>query len=253
MGLWVDRIGEATDERRMVPLRILGQYAAVFIVSGSGWFASSTTGRLPVAANDVMLLFPDEPAHYAADASWRTLWILWNGAEAARLEECGYLHPKHPIVADRLHAVRQAHAELKLILELEGRDAILRRKIVVMNMIHLLYQASVRGRPQTDARINDAVQFLVERSAEPFSLPMTAARYHLSSTHFRRLFKSYTGVGPLQFVTAQRVVRAKELLAEGAAIKTAAAHAGFRDVFHFMRVFKKVAGITAGQFTTRER
>jgi len=80
MGLWVDRIGEATDQPSERPLRILGQYAAVVVVEGAGWFASKTAGRISVARHDVMLLFPNEPAHYSPDVSWRTLWIVWNGA-----------------------------------------------------------------------------------------------------------------------------------------------------------------------------
>ncbi len=234
-------------------MRLLGQYAAVYVKKGKGWFASRTTGRLAVAEHGVIFLFPEEPAHYGPDTSWETLWVVWNGEEAARLEQCGYISAKRPVVEDRLQVVRQAHAELKLILDSEGRDAVLRRKIVVMNMIQMLYHSSMRRRPRTDERIEEAVRFLAEHSAEPFSLPATASRCHLSAAQFRRLFKSYTGLGPLRYVATQRVTRAKELLADGLPIKMASARTGFRDVFHFMRVFKKVTGMTAGQFAARER
>lgn len=248
IGLWVDRVGEETTLAGQPRLRILGQYAAVFVVEGEGWFESRTIGRVAVSRHTALLLFPDEPARYGPDVEWRTEWVVWNGEDAAHLEKCGYLTPKRPVLPDTLQAVRQAHAELKPIINLEGRDAALRRKIVVLNMVQLLYRALLHNRRRADGRIEEAARFLSEHAAEPFSLPRAAARAHLSAAQFRRLFTDYTGMGPLRFVTAQRVARAKELLAAGAPIKTAGARAGFRDVFHFMRVFKRTTGVTAGQF-----
>ena len=52
----------------------------------------------------------------------------------------------------------------------------------------------------------------------------------------------------MDFITSLRISRAKQLLAEGKSIKEVAALVGYSDVFYFMRIFKKVTGITPGQF-----
>ena len=75
-----------------------------------------------------------------------------------------------------------------------------------------------------------------------------AARVHLSPTHFRRLFREQTGRTPLRFIIAQRIAAAKRLLASGRSIKETAFAVGYEDVFYFMRVFRKEAGIPAGAF-----
>jgi AraC-like DNA-binding protein len=70
----------------------------------------------------------------------------------------------------------------------------------------------------------------------------------MSPAHFRRQFKARTGTSPKAFQVAQRITRAKESLAAGRSLKETAARLGFGDVFHFMRLFRRVTGQTAGQF-----
>jgi AraC-like DNA-binding protein len=57
----------------------------------------------------------------------------------------------------------------------------------------------------------------------------------------------------MEFVMAERISGAKALLVRGASIKQAAREMGFADQFYFMRVFKKISGQTAGQFTASTR
>ena len=80
-----------------------------------------------------------------------------------------------------------------------------------------------------------------------------AALCHMSVPHFRRMFHRHTGRSPMEFVVAERISGAKALLFRGASIKQAAQEMGFADQFYFMRVFKKIAGQTAGQFVAATR
>ena len=78
MELWVDRTGEGAGgggEHGL--LRMLGLFAAVAVESGRGTFFSPSSGPLPARQGDVILLFPDEPARYVPDPSWRTCWVVW--------------------------------------------------------------------------------------------------------------------------------------------------------------------------------
>jgi AraC family transcriptional regulator len=82
-----------------------------------------------------------------------------------------------------------------------------------------------------------------------------AAVARLSVYHFARQFKAVAGLPPHQYVIARRIERAKQLLQEGTDLSLAevAAHADFSDQSHFTYHFKRIAGVTPGQFRTPAR
>ena len=82
-----------------------------------------------------------------------------------------------------------------------------------------------------------------------------AAVARLSAYHFARQFKVATGIPPHQYVITRRVERARQLLQEGTDLSLAevAAHAGFSDQSQFTHHFKRVVGVTPGQFRTPAR
>ena len=82
-----------------------------------------------------------------------------------------------------------------------------------------------------------------------------AAIAHISPYHFARQFKTSTGLPPHQYVIARRVERAKQLLQAATELSLAeVAHsAGFSDQSQFSRHFKRLVGVTPGQFRTPAR
>ena len=87
------------------------------------------------------------------------------------------------------------------------------------------------------------------------SLEQMAAAAHLSVYHFARQFKAATGLPPHQYVILRRVERAKQLLQAGTDVSLAevAACAGFSDQSQFCHHFKRLVGVTPGQFQTPAR
>ena len=82
-----------------------------------------------------------------------------------------------------------------------------------------------------------------------------AAVARLNPCHFARQFKRATGLPPHQYVIARRVERAKQLLQGGGELSLAevAACAGFCDQSQFSRHFKRIVGVTPGQFRAPAR
>ena len=82
------------------------------------------------------------------------------------------------------------------------------------------------------------------------TLGQMAAVARLSPYHFARQFKTATGLPPHQYVIARRVERAKQLLQGGGDFSLAevAARAGFSDQSQFTHHFKRIVGVTPGQF-----
>ncbi len=82
-----------------------------------------------------------------------------------------------------------------------------------------------------------------------------AAVTRLSPYYFAWQFKRATGLPPHQYVIARRVERAQQLLQQDHNLSLAeiAACAGFSDQSQFSHHFKRLVGVTPGQFRTRAR
>jgi AraC family transcriptional regulator len=114
-----------------------------------------------------------------------------------------------------------------------------------------------RGRDGTlpRGRLRAVVEYIEEHLDASPTLEQMAAVARLSAYHFARQFKVATGIPPHQYVIARRVERAKELLQAGTDLSLAevAAHAGFSDQSQFTHHFKRLVGVTPGQFRTPAR
>jgi AraC family transcriptional regulator len=123
---------------------------------------------------------------------------------------------------------------------------------------HVLTPRSpARGRDGTlpRGRLRAVVEYIEEHLHASPSLNQLAAVARLSAYHFARQFKGATGLPPHQYVIARRVERARQLLQAGTDLSLAevAARAGFSDQSQFTHHFKRVVGVTPGQFRTPAR
>jgi transcriptional regulator GlxA family with amidase domain len=84
---------------------------------------------------------------------------------------------------------------------------------------------------------------------QPAPLATLARRAGLSAFHFLRLFTRVLGVTPHQYLVSARLRRAACLLADPARpVTDVAFEAGFGDLSHFVRTFRRAAGVSPGRF-----
>jgi AraC family transcriptional regulator len=123
--------------------------------------------------------------------------------------------------------------------------------------VHLLRSASAPcppARPRDGAlpraKLRAVIEYIEEHLDGCPSLEQLAAAAHLSVYHFARQFKVATGLPPHQYVILRRVERAKYLLQAGTdeSLADLALRVGFSDQSQFSRHFKRLVGITPGQF-----
>jgi AraC family transcriptional regulator len=103
-------------------------------------------------------------------------------------------------------------------------------------------------------RLRAVVEYIEEHLGASPTLGQMAAVARLSPYHFARQFKAATGLPPHEYVIARRVERARQFLQGGdLTLAEVAARAGFSDQSQFSRHFKRLVGVTPGQFRMSAR
>jgi len=98
------------------------------------------------------------------------------------------------------------------------------------------------------ACIGRVVDYLRAHYAETIVLDDLAALAGMSAFHFLRSFKKEVGLPPHAFLTQLRLQQARRLLAQGLGQAETAAAVGFYDQPALSRHFKKIYGVTPGQY-----
>jgi AraC family transcriptional regulator len=128
--------------------------------------------------------------------------------------------------------------------------------------VHLIRHVMAPRRPARGrdgalprGRLRAVVEYIEGHLDASPRLEQMAAVARLSPYHFARQFKTATGLPPYQFVIARRIERAKHLMQDGVDFSLAqvAVRAGFADQSQFSRHFKRLVGVTPGQFRTPAR
>lgn len=107
---------------------------------------------------------------------------------------------------------------------------------------------TLRNRP----RLVRMLEWLNEHYQEPITLDDAGKAVGLSPWTFSKNFHELAGIGFGDFLRQLRVSHAKRLLADPRILhQQVAAAVGFQSISQFNRVFRQVAGCTAGEFRRR--
>ncbi|MGE5549385.1 MAG: AraC family ligand binding domain-containing protein [Bacteroidota bacterium] len=102
-------------------------------------------------------------------------------------------------------------------------------------------------RPERES-VRRAREYIEQCYAGNILLEDLARAANHSPFHLLRVFRREVGLPPHAYLTLVRVRQAKRLLAEGRPILEVAAQTGFSDQSHLTRHFKRLVGVTPGQF-----
>lgn len=122
--------------------------------------------------------------------------------------------------------------------------------------IHLLrYYCALEAKPKDYSgglapyRLRQVLEYIDANLADgETSLDAMAKIANLSSYYFACQFKQSTGIPPHQYVTRQRVEKAKRLLKQQLSIAQVGLECGFSNQSHFGRVFRKMTNTTPKRY-----
>ena len=135
-----------------------------------------------------------------------------------------------------------------------GRDGLFSREKLENTLLRraLSLHEQMQKAAGADKRIRQVAHWLEENYAEPFSQEALAARFFMSRDYLSRRFAKEMGVSMVNFLTAVRIRQAKFLMADSNVTIREVAHlVGFEDEKYFSRQFKRIEGITPGEYRSR--
>jgi AraC-like DNA-binding protein len=105
------------------------------------------------------------------------------------------------------------------------------------------------GTNDNQSRLHAVLNYIHEHLSEKIAVDALSRKAYLSRNMFFRWFKEQCGITPLDYINGERVKLAKQLLADGNnTIQRVSLFCGFNDINYFIRVFKKLEGITPGAY-----
>lgn len=211
---------------------------------------------------------------YAQEREQELLNFLRAGNLEKTLEELDRLFGEmthfHPLPDP--HYVRSLYYELALVIlrtfyelvplavlqpyDQKLRDRSNQELFTIMKFQQLLKKLCGAGCAWVEKeRASDSAQ-LIYRAVEyirgnlhlDLTVDLCARQMHISGGHFASLFKKVTGVTFNQFVTTERIEKAKRLMIENYQIQEIAQSLGYGHRRYFSEVFKKHTGQTPSEF-----
>lgn len=174
---------------------------------------------------------------------------LWKSAQAEPLDlepRIGYLEQVFAMYNDISQASRGISDEDDM----------------TMLLLHMMEAAIADGGRQKGAAVEVRPFSYVERImgwiedhyAEEIHLEDIADQLHLSKFYISRLFQQETGGSLSEYITARRIKQACRLLQNSDhSVERIAEEVGYPNVSYFIRLFKKVIGITPLKYRTAAR
>ncbi|MEH7118878.1 AraC family transcriptional regulator [Neobacillus vireti] len=122
--------------------------------------------------------------------------------------------------------------------------------LIVISRAQLRQFAALPGPDHSRREIITAAQkFIEENLTEHIDFSNYARMQNISPGHFRAIFKSATGLPPVEYLNRLRIVRAIEYLKDNKlSMSDISAAVGIYDANYFSRLFRKIIGYSPSEF-----
>ncbi len=152
--------------------------------------------------------------------------------------------------AQQLAAAARIVAELAESMENPGADE--RVQLLAGYILSEYGRRYAHGAaPQSGAEANylsDVTMYIGTHLTEKLTIGRLASVFHVGHTKLSSDFRTYLSMSVNEYITAERINRARMLLCAGASVDAAAEQCGFSDSGYFIRVFRRYEQVTPLQY-----
>lgn len=128
-----------------------------------------------------------------------------------------------------------------------------RLELLQEHMLALCACFQKNTRQTENVHVQKAIKFIHDHVESEISLGDIADHVGINTSYLIRMFKAELEVTPLQYLTALRMERAKELLLDSKlTVKQISDQLGYSDIRSFVRFFKKAQGCTPNEYREKD-
>ena len=237
--------------------RLGGVDQAIFIycTHGSGW-CELAGQRHPVAKGDLLVIPPDVPHKYGAEAvrPWSIYWLHGTGRKLKAFLSELEISIEAPVL--RIGENLQLLSLFEEIVDTVEHGYAQNQLLCASQTLRHLLAVAIRLRrdnkfDQPDARLKVAhtIAYMKQHLDQPLKLATLAAIASLSRSQYAALFKARSGYAPIDYFIRLRMHRACQLLdTTDLSVKAIAARLGYDDPLYFSRVFRTVNEVSPLQY-----
>ena len=222
-----------------------------YILEGEGEYIDASSGRRYPYEPGMLLIRMPGVLHHQSHAPGRYVdkYFALPSPFYEILHTQGLLTPERPLLELGLHEwIASRFDRLADELAACGEEHLTVAMGNYFQFLNELLLGGSRNKPHF-ATIMAAAEYLEATAGETHPLPEVAARFQLSYPNFRRLFVEYLHVSPGEYRIRKRIEKIQSRLLDGdISLKETAAQFGYADVCVFFRQFRRVAGMTPGEF-----
>jgi AraC-like DNA-binding protein len=234
--------------------RMLGQFAIVYLVDGSGKYSDANGTRKNVETGDMMILFPDLAHVYnpLPGTQWVTTYLCFQGPVFELWRTQGLLNPRKPV--HHAEPVAVWSRRIESVVDPSRQAGSTPSLLGICRLQQLLAEiVTGAGRStvyQDDVQWLERVSGLMEANlADPVDWENLAHQVGLSAESFRKRFTRLAGQPPARYRMGRLMDRACELMQDRSLKDRQIAESlGFCDEFYFSRRFKSITGQSPRQF-----
>ena len=182
---------------------------------------------------------------------------VWAGNSVKRLFE--YVSTQHPDAKlpgpdpKSYNTSAQTSDYVKRYMNMALWEKMELRGAMLMIMSHFIREAKPRIWT-SDERMKRVLKHIHEHIADEIDLTELAGVATVTKTYFIQLFKQEFAQTPVQYINRKKVERAQLMLfTSDCSVKEVAYKLGFSDHSYFIRLFRKMAGITPQEYRRQLR
>jgi AraC-like DNA-binding protein len=239
--------------------RILQEYQINYITEGEGMM-ETREGSYPIREGSVILLRPNVWHSYrpSRQTGWMEHYIGFMGEIADKMVKSSDFLNDSPVLQigfqeDIIHNFQDIFNQVKM--ERPGYHQICSGLVVhILGQLVSLKKNENFRHSLIEKTIQKACLIIRDNPAKNLKIEELANDLNINYSLFRKAFKKYTGLSPMQYHTSLRLKQALYLLTNTElSVKEISFNLGFCSVFYFSKLFKEKIGKTPSGFRKSNR
>lgn len=254
--IYLQEIGESQAQQPHISKRQnLSSYLFFIVTKGNGTLEYGN-GVYQLSQGDCVFLNCQTPyAHHTSENLWELKWIHFIGPQMNMIYE-KYLE----LGGTPSFKANNAENYIRLweqIFHLAASNDYMKDMEIYSALVALLtslLNESKRISSSPDStyskhNLQSVKEYLDTHYSEKISLDFLSGRFYINKFYLTRIFKEHFGITITNYLLQIRITHAKRLLRfTDLSIDKISRECGMNDANYFSRTFKKIEGITPGQF-----